>query len=264
MTPPRSRTGAIAALLVPAAVLAAPAAAFAQAADASALQDLEPQLPVEVQDAEPARPGVREAQLPIRMTRERDGDNRFLVEPRIRMGFARNWQARIGIPFVVGSTDRTNSGNVRGDVLWRAIDEGSLFPAIGLNAALELPTGKNAHGTDLTLGLLASKTLGATPGTHRVHANAFWRMNDDRQPGERRSTERFILGYSTPLSPSTLVVADVGRGHGRLGATGMSSFWEIGLRQAWVPGTTVSLGFARGSGEDAPNWQVTAGLQTQF
>ncbi|RPH46559.1 MAG: hypothetical protein EHM87_01510 [Burkholderiales bacterium] len=228
------------------------------------VQNLEPQLPVEIEDAELTGAGQRELQLPLRMTREQDGDDRFLIEPRFQFGLAERWQATVGLPLVIGSSDRTNSGNLRGDMLFKPIDEGSLIPAIAVGAGLELPTGKNAEGTDLTLRLLATKTLGAVPGTHRIHGNASWRINDDALPGERDDTVRFGLGYSTPLSDATLLVADVMRGHGRLGATGMSTVWELGVRQVFTPGTIVAVGLGVGSGPDAPDWQVTAGVETRF
>ena len=247
-----------------AAALLAPTAALAQSVQTSDIQNLEPQLPAEVEDAEPTRSGTRELQLPLRMTREQDGDNRFLIEPRWQIGFAQRWQASVGIPFVIGSSDRTNSGNVRADIMYKALDEGSLLPAIAVSGGLELPTGKNAEGTDMVLRVLATKTLGDRPGEHRIHGNVVWRINDDARPGERENTTRFILGYSTPLSANTVVVADVVRAHARLGATAMSTIYEVGLRQQWVPGTILSLGLGVGSGDDAPDWQVTAGFQQQF
>ena len=253
---------ALAALLV---VLAlAPAATLAQGLPTPDVQNLEPQLPVEVEDAEPLRSGARELQLPIRMTRENDGDDRFLLEPRFAFGLAERWQATVGLPLVVGSSDRTNSGNLRADAMFKWLDEGSLLPAIAFGAGIELPTGKDAEGTDMTLRVLATKTLGARPGEHRIHGNLVYRINDDARPGERDDTTRVILGYSTPLSDATVLVADVLRGHGRLGATGMSTVYELGVRHAWTPGTAVSVGLAIGDGGDAPDWAITAGFQTRF
>lgn len=242
----------------------APGAALAQGTSVTDVQNLEPQLPTEVEDAEPIRSGAREVQLPIRLTREQDGDDRFVIEPRFAWGIAPRFQAVVGLPLVVGSSDRTNSGNLRGDLLYKAIDEGGLLPAIAVAGGIELPTGKDAEGTDLTLRLLATKSLGALPGTHRLHANVVWRLNDDARPGERDNTYRFIVGYSTPLSASTVIVADAIRGHGRLGATGMSTVFEVGVRHALSRGTTVALGVGIGDGADAPDWSITAGLQTQF
>ncbi len=247
-----------------AALLFAPVAALAQVATGPDVQNLDPQLPADVEDAEPTRSGTRELQLPVRLSRENDGDDRFLVEPRFQMGFAQRWQANVGVPFVIGSSDRTNSGNIRASVMWKWLDEGSLLPAIALGGGVELPTGKDAAGTDWTLRLLASKTLGDRPGEHRIHGNVIYRINDDPRPGERDDTQRFILGYSTALSPSTVFVADVQRGHGQLGATGMATTYELGVRHAWVRGTVLSLGLALGSGPDAPDYAVTAGLQQAF
>jgi hypothetical protein len=262
--PPRTRSGARTVRL--AALLAAlvPALAAAQAQSVPDVQNLEPQLPAEVDDAELIPSGGREVQLPNRMTREQDRDNRFLIEPRFQWGFAQRFQATLGVPLIVGSSDRTNSGNVRGDLLYKLLDEGSLLPAVAVGGGLELPTGKNAAGTDVTLEVLATKTLGERPGTHRIHGNFIYRINDDARAGERDDTVRWILGYSTPLTDSTVVVADVVRGHGRLGATSMSTLWEVGLRHQWQRGTIVSLGLATGSGDDAPDWAITAGLQQQF
>jgi hypothetical protein len=247
-----------------AALLLAPVAALAQGTAGTDVQNLDPQLPADVEDAEPARSGTREAQLPLRFTRENDGDTRLLLEPRFQMGFGQRWQANVGVPFVVGSSDRTNSGNVRASVMWKWLDEGSLLPAIALGGGVELPTGKDAAGTDWTLRLLATKTLGDRPGEHRIHGNMLYRINDDPRPDERDDSWNFILGYSTALSPATVFVADVQRGHGRLGATGMATTYGLGVRHAWMRGTVLSLGLALGSGADAPDWAITAGLQQAF
>ncbi|HYF60746.1 MAG TPA: hypothetical protein VEA81_17495 [Burkholderiaceae bacterium] len=264
MSQPSPRRGASSVAWL-AALAFGPTVALAQVpSTAATLMNLEPQLPTEVEDAEVTPQGVRELQLPIRMVRERDSDNRFLVEPRFQIGLLPRLQATIGVPLVVGSSDRTNSGNLRGDLLYKFTNEGGVLPALAGGFGIELPTGKDAEGTDTTLRLVATKTLGARPGTHQIHGNAIWRRNDDPRAGERDDTSRFILGYSTPLSDSTVIVADLVRGHGRLGATSMQTVYEVGIRQAFTRGTTLALGLARGRGPDSPNWQVTAGFQSQF
>ncbi len=54
------------------------------------------------------------------------------------------------------------------------------------------------------------------------------------------------------------------RGHGRLGATAMSTVYELGIRHQWIPGTVVSMGLGIGGGDDAPDWAITAGVQQRF
>lgn len=236
------------------------------ASGASLLSNLEPQLPAEVEDAQLTPHRAREVQLPIRLRHERDGDSRFLVEPRFQMGLLPDLQATLALPLLVGSSDRTNSGNLRGDLLYKFTDEsrGGLWPAIAGGFGVELPTGTNAAGADTYWRLVATKTLGAQPGVHQIHGNLIYRHNDDPRPGERDDTSRFIIGYSTPLSPAVLLVADVVRGHGRLGSLSMQTIYEVGVRYLFTPTTALAFGFATGNGPDSPEWQLTTGFQARF
>jgi len=227
------------------------------------LHNIESLLPLDLEDAEPTEPGRFELHLPFRLQDERDDDNRFLFEPRVQMGFAPRWHASIGMPLIIGSSDRTNSGNIRGEVLFKPIDEGSLMPAIALVGALDLPTGKDSDGLDTRWKLIATKTLGVRPGEHQVHGNIVWRDNDDPRPDERGDYFQFIIGYSTPFSARTLVVADVMRGHAREGG-GMMTLFEVGVRQTLSERTVLAVGLGTGDGDDAPKWRITAGLQVGF
>lgn len=263
--PPRPRAPAPAALpaFALAAALATPALAQAPVGSVSSLMNLESNLPAEVEDAEPTSPGRLELQLPLTFDREQDSDNRFVLEPRLQYGIAPRWSVSAGLPLIIGSTDRTNSGNLRGELMFKPIDEGSLIPALAAAVRLEVPTGTHAEGIDTTLKLMATKTLGATPGANQLHLNAAWRNNSQPREGDRRNTGRLILGYSTPLSAQTVLVADLIRGHAGEGGS-MSTIAEIGLRKLLTRDTVAAFGIGHGHGDDAPRWRLTAGLQSSF
>lgn len=251
-----------------AAMLAMPTLLAAQTQGASLvsmtrLHNLESLLPLDLEDATPTETGRYEVHLPFRLQDERDRDNRFLFEPRVQLGFAQRWHASVGMPLIIGSSDRTNSGNIRGEVLFKPIDEGSLLPAIAFALAVDLPTGKDAEGLDTRWKAIATKTLGQRPGEHQVHGNIVWLDNDEPQPGERDDAFQFIVGYSTPFSARTLVVADLMRGHAREGR-GMITLLEVGVRQTLSERTVLAVGLGTGDGDDAPKWRITAGLQTGF
>ena len=255
----------LAALAVAAALAAAaPAAAQAPAAGRPVVASLDPGMPAEVEDAIPLAPGRRELLLPLRIDHEKDGDDRWLVEPMMQWGVVPRLQAAVSVPVIIGSGDRTNSGTLRGELMYQLVDEGALWPAVSVLGRLDLPTGNNADGIDPTIKLLATKTLGARPGSNEVHLNWAYRRNASPRAVERDDTWRLVVGWSTLLTDRTALVADVRRGHDREGSGRLGWVYEVGVRQAWTSGTTIAFGVGAGDGPDQPSWRISGGLQTAF
>ncbi len=230
-------------------------------ADAS---NLESGLPAEVADVEPIKRGEKQVQLGLRFDRERGGDNHLMLEPQLQWGFAERWQGSIAVRGIAGSADRTGSGDVRAQVLHKLNDEGRLLPAFAAELQLEFPTGKDTRGVDPTLRLISTKTLGSRAKQHQLHVNVGWTWNRAPQPSERRERGQLVLGYSTPLSGGTVLVADLVRQHEReLGR--MTSIAEVGFRRDLGPQTTLSVGAGAGrGGQSAPRWRVVAGIERGF
>lgn len=255
------------AVLSAALLLAAHAAVAQTGAGARSLPpvaDLDPGLPAEVEDAFALPPGQRRLLLPLVIDHERDGDNRWVLEPRLQWGLVPGLQTTVAVPFVIGSGDRTNSGTLRGELMYQMLDERGGLPALAVLGRLDLPTGNNADGIDSAVKLLASYTLGARPGTHQIHLNAAVRHNSSRRPGERDETWRWVVGWSTLLTDRTSLVADVRRGHDREGFGRAGWVYEFGLRQVLAGSTVVAVGVGVGDGPDQPSWRIGGGLQMAF
>ncbi len=233
------------------------------AARASDHTDLEDGLPTEVEDAYPTAYGNRELQLQGRYQRTGDGKNQFVVDPRLELGFARNWQAKIAVPFRLGSGDRTGSGDVGLEVFHNFNNESLRLPAIAVSARADLPTGRNSRGIDTQFKFIATKSLGASRQLQRVHFNLIYRNNARAGAGERSNRTSGILGYSQRLNADTIGIVDYVREQNReKGAT--SDLIEVGLRRQITPLTTLSLGVGAGISQQSPDFRLTAGLQKNF
>jgi hypothetical protein len=84
-------------------------APVSQAADHS---NLEEGLPVQVEDAYPIAYRGQELQGLFRYDHLRHGQDRFVLDPRLEVGFPLNGQLKLAVPFLLGSADRTGSGDI--------------------------------------------------------------------------------------------------------------------------------------------------------
>lgn len=225
--------------------------------------NLEEGLPTEVEDAYPLAYGGRELQLQGRYERTSDGKNQYVIDPRVEFGFARNWQAKIAVPFRLGSGDKTGSGDVGLEAFYNFNNESLRLPAIAVSARADLPTGRNSRGIDTQFKFIATKSLGASRKLQRVHFNLIYRNNAKAEAGERSNRYAGILGYSQRLNADTIGILDYVREQDRQrGAT--SDILEVGLRRQINPLTALSLGLGAGISKESPDFRLTAGLQKSF
>ena len=225
--------------------------------------NLEEGLPVEVEDAYPTAYRNREWQLQGRFERTDDGKNRFVVDPRLEYGFARNWQARINVPFQFGSADKIGSGDVGLEAFYNFNTESLSLPAFAVSAKADLPTGRNSSGVDTQFKFIATKTLGAGRKLQRVHFNFIYHNNANARATERSNRYGVVLGYSQRVGPDTLLVADYVREQEKMrGKT--SDILELGFRRSLTPLRVLALGAGVGIGKDSPDFRITAALQQSF
>lgn len=234
-----------------------------QAARAGDHTNLEEGLPTDVEDAYPTGYGNRELQLQGRFERTADGKNRFIVDPRLELGFARNWQARIAVPFRLGSADKTGSGDVGVELFTNFNNESLRLPAFALSARADFPTGNHSRGVDSQFKFIATRSLGISRKLQRLHLNLIYRNNASPGANERSNRYSAITGYSQRLGPDTVGILDYVRDQDRQkGAT--FNIIEAGLRRQINPQTVISLGLGAGIGNQSPRFRLTAGLQKSF
>lgn len=232
----------------------------AHAADHS---NLEEGLPTEVEDAYPIEYRGREVQGQFRYERTNDGKDRFVLDPRLEFGIARNTQVSISAPFYLGNGDKTGSGNVRLTGLYNFNQESLSTPAFAISGRAEFPTGRDSEGVDTELKLILTKTLGKGSALDRIHLNASWLHNARSLSDERSDLYRVILGYSRRLGPDTILVADFVRQQ-EMKKGDNSNVLELGIRRQLNPLTTLSVGAGAGIAEQSPDFRFTLGFQRSF
>ena len=176
-------------------------------AHASDHANLEEGLPVQVEDAYPTAYLNREFQLMGRYERTADGENQYVVEPRLEYGFARNWQARINVPLTLGGGDKRNSGDLGLEAFYNFNTESLQLPAFAVSARAILPTGRDSSGVDTEFKFIATKSLGYAEKLQRVHLNLIYFANASRRADERANHYAAILG----LQPTRRAGHDSGR-----------------------------------------------------
>lgn len=224
-------------------------------------QNLEENLPVEVEDAYPIAYRGRELQFFTRYERLRGGGDRVVFAPRLEVGFARNWQGTISSELLAGSADRTGSGDIHVEVFRNLNMEGLRLPAFAVAAGVELPSGKDTAGVDPQLKFIVTKTLGRTNFLQRVHGNFIYTHNSARRsPDERADRYTAIAGYSVRLGPNAMLVADFVRRQEREKRR-ESNLFEGGVRMQLNPLTVLVAGVGAGVGADSPRFRATIGIQ---
>ena len=236
---------------------------LASAAHAGDHPNLEPGLPLEVEDAYPTGYLNREFQLSGRYERTADGKNQYVVDPRLEYGFARNWQARISAPFILGSGDKRGSGDIGAELFYNFNTEGIELPAFAASIAATAPTGRDSSGVDTEFKFIATKSLGYAEKMQRVHLNLSYFNNASPRFDERSNGYAAILGYSQRLGPQTIFLTD----YARLQQKERDKTYdlvEVGLRYQQTPLTALSVGVGAGVSKDSPDFRLTLGLQRSF
>ena len=236
--------------------------AFSTAAPALATDhwNLEEELPTEVEDAYASDYLTPEIQTLFRYEHIKDGGERFVLSPRLVYGFAREWQAKIAVPFFFGSADNRGSGSTGLEALHTLFHEEGLRPAVALAGGLALPTGLRSHGVDTLFKFIATKAFGQTFFDHRIHINAAWDHNTSPGSTDRRDRYMAILGYSHPIPAALVLVVDFAREQ-ELARARTTNLAEAGIRQMLTTVSVLSLGAGIDVVRGPADFRITIGYQ---
>lgn len=224
--------------------------------------NLEHGLPTRLEDAYPIGYRGREAQLVTRYARTDESEDQVLLEPAFELGFARNWQGRVSVPFLAGDADRRGSGDVRLEALYNVNQESDRLPALALAGGIDLPTGRRSEGLDTRLKVLLTRSVD-DQRLGRAHLNLEWAHNAEAHRNERDDAFTAVLGYSFLVTPDLLAVADVYR-EWELVEDVESNVVEGGLRYQLHPRTVLSVGAGIGLGDESPDALMTLSLQVSL
>lgn len=228
----------------------------AQAADHL---NLEEGLPTEVEDAYPIP--YQGIEVQNRFTYDRlNGEDSFVIEPRIEYGFAPNWQGRIAVPVQFGSAEEDGIGDVGVEVFYNFNTESLRVPAFAVSVGADFPTSEEGAGVDPTVKLIMTKTLGTGANLDRLHINLGYTYNDASQLNERDHLFKAVAGYSRRLNSETILVTDFVYEQEKEEEED-AYILELGVRYQLTPLTVISIGAGAGLTEDSPDFRVTAGVQ---
>ena len=226
--------------------------------------NLEPNIPTQVEDAYPIPYLGREVQGYTTYDRMRGNKDLLTVAPVVEYGFARNWQGSLSVPYQVGSSENTaGSGNPEVSALYNFNTESLSLPAFALSVRESFPGGRGHAGIGSQVKLIATKTLG--PGDHldELHVNLVYLNTGHPEEDMRRNRYQAILGYSRRLAIDNVLVTDFVRSQEQLQGQN-SNVIEIGLRHQMTPQTLYAVGLGTGIGEDSPKFRLTFGFQHSF
>jgi hypothetical protein len=234
------------------------------AARAADHNNLEPNIPTQVEDAYPIPYLGREVQGYSTYDRTRDGKDLLLIAPVVEYGFARNWQGSIGVPYRVGNSQETaGSGNPQVSAFYNFNTESLSLPAFAVSVREAFPGGKGHAGIDSQIKLIATKTLG--PGDHldELHVNLVYLNAGHPEDDMRRNRYQAILGYSRRIGLDNVLVTDFVRSQDQFQGQNSNTV-ELGLRHQVTPQTLYAVGLGAGISESSPKLRLTAGFQHSF
>jgi hypothetical protein len=225
--------------------------------------------PLRLEDPYPVAAGEWAVEAGVGVEEARRGRDAGLARAEVLYGIAPNLHVSLeGTVFapvraVRGAED---SGDVVVSGLYNLNQETLTLPAFGLEAAVALPTGPDASGTDLEVKGLVTRSWGRVG----FHLNAGYALIGGARANERDRRYLLTAGASLPLgAPShtrTLLVVDAFRDQAPSVRQAGVSGAEIGVRHQLTARTVLDAGTGtelRGP-EDRSRLSLRAGISIGF
>lgn len=227
------------------------------------VQEIESGLPVTVEDAYPTPYLGQEFQTVIRYDKldtDEGGENLVVVEPRLELGWFRNSQFSLELPYKLGNATEADQGDIALEAFYNFNTESLQLPAFATSFTVSVPYGEDSHGAETTTTMIATKTLGKSWVNRQLHLNVSWIHKFSARSDEREDRYTAVLGYSHPLRSDMLFVGDVVREqHIEKGST--ENLVEAGIRYQLTPLLILTGGAGAGFGDDSPDYRVLVGFQ---
>jgi hypothetical protein len=257
----RGTTTAPAAALAAALLLAAGATgAVARGEGLEELNNLDINMPNTLDDAFAAERGSVTLLGAARYDNRRGHDNTVRLFPRLLVGVAEGLQATVQVPYTVGFGPGDDHGVVSFGALYNFNRETAWLPAFAVSVEGGPAVGPGAHGGELRLFGIASKTVDPQ-AFRRLHLNLAWFRRFDPGEEERRDRYRVALGYSQLLSRNTALVADYLRESQEERGERAANILEAGLRYRVAPNLILGGALGAGIGRDSPRFRAIVSVQ---
>lgn len=174
-------------------LLSAPLAAWALDHD-----NLDPNRPVQMEDAYAIPQGEIGLENGVRVNDRRTGRTRIAFQPQIIYGVLRNTQLEIQSdlltePHTVAGANK--SGDLRVGVLYNFNTETLMLPAFAVRLEADMPTGVNSRGVDTEVTGILTRSFGRL----RVHMNTGYTILGAPRGRERNGMYRFVGALSYPI-----------------------------------------------------------------
>jgi hypothetical protein len=206
--------------------------------------------PLRVEDAYTIAAGEAEIEAGLGVAALRRGIARGLLPIEILYGLAPNFQAGIGTALATDprtKDDGEHSGDLHLSALYNLNQETLALPAFGVKLDAALPTGVGAHGIDVGVKGIVTKSVDRLS----THLNAGYTFATDARGEERDGRYVLVLGASYPVGAPrytrATIIADV--------------FTEQAVRRADAPIGGAEIGFRY---QLTPRLVWDAGMGTEF
>lgn len=195
--------------------------------------NLDPNRPLQVEDAYPIPEGEIALESGVRVNDRREGRTRFAFQPQILYGVFRNTQIEIQSDLFTESATvvgPNRSGDLRLGVLYNFNTETLTLPALAMSLELDVPTGVQSKGVDTKVTGILTRSVGRL----RFHINGGYTVLGSPQYQERSGMYRFVAAVSYPIGypyrfRETLII-DVYTRQSDLAGQSNHAGIEVGLR----------------------------------
>jgi hypothetical protein len=231
--------------------------------------NLDPNRPIQMEDAYPIAKGEIGIEGGVLVHDQRRGPTRVTFQPQIIWGAFANAQVEI-MGDVITSPNSVVGPNKSGDLsmglLYNFNAETLILPAMAVRAEIQFPTGVNARGVDGAVTGIVTRSFGQLRG----HLNAEYTFVGAPQGRERSGYYRFVAAVSYPIGypmrfRETLIADVYTRQSDLVGGPNFVGI-ELGIRHQVSPRVVLDggIGTELGGPQDRSNVLGTVGVSVAF
>ncbi|WP_043834912.1 hypothetical protein [Muricoccus aerilatus] len=235
--------------------------AAASTARAGDVDDLDVFLPTTLEDAFTGEPKQGELQAGLRFDRRRGHDD-LQIFPQFQASPADGLLLNVSVPYIIGSGDRANQGQVSAGALYNFNRETLWLPAFTAGIDASTPIGPGDRATQLQLTGVVTRTIDPA-GNKRLHLNAAWITRFAPSAEERHNQYRVVAGYSQLLGRDTALIVDYVRERQEFGQRD-ANIVEVGFRHRLSERATAGFGGGAGIGRDSPRYRALFSLEVDL
>ena len=229
-------------------------------------QGLSTFVPVQVEDALVIRLGEFELQGVGRFDKDTHtsaGHDLWTLTPEVKYGATKRLELIVGPSYSTGNQGGANQGGGSFTALYQFNDNSAYVPAFALQAGYTTPFGAGEKTAQYNMRAIATKYLGRSDTSPRLHLELFWTHRATPSPTTRDDQLAIGLAYSMLVSSSTAMVIDVV--HGALSAKGKDeNIFDLGFRHELGSGWALSAAAGAGVAADSPNYRFIFAIQKAF